>query len=254
MVDADQRIVRQAASKASPISTAELVLSILILAAAAIFPNAYVLGGIGALHLGSIAFTVLVPAVAVVFGVLLLAFVFGIGALARGITVALLAGILATASLDVIRLPSTFAGYLPADEAKEIAMQLFAAPQGPAMPMQDAGNGMPMHDTMSGMKLLPSQVALGYLYHYWNGISFALVFVTLFGRVRWWGAVLYAVFFVDAGMMIAMPLMMKMSLPAPAWIAAFLAHVAYGTTLGLVTWRLLSSPGLLVRVAARLRA
>lgn len=254
MIGHDQgaTIVPEGTSK-EPVSSVELVLSIVVLAAAAIFPNAYVLAGIGAINLASIALTVLVPTVVVVFGVLLYARVSGIGVLGRGIAVALLAGILATASLDVIRVPSTFAGYLPGDEAKEIAMKLFATPGVETMPMHDAG-GMSMHDTMGSMKLRPFQVALGYLYHYWNGISFALVFVTLFGRVRWWGAVLYSVFFVDAGMMIAMPFMMKMSLPAPAWIAAFLAHVAYGTTLGLVTWRLLSSPGLLDRVAAMLRA
>jgi hypothetical protein len=160
-----------------------------------------------------------VPTAILVFGIWFFARSSGMHMLSRGIPVAVLAGVLATLALDVIRLPSTFAGYLPMDEAREIAADLFPAQSKGATPMQKPGDkmpmndgmtkpnesagSMPMHDTMQMPALTPFQVFLGYLYHYWNGVSFALVFVILFGRVRWWAAVLYAVFFVDAGMMVA---------------------------------------------------
>lgn len=252
----------------APISAPEIVLSVIILVAAAIYPNAYVLAGVGALHLGSIGWVVLVPTALVIFGIWLYARSSGMRMLSRGIAVGVLAGILGTFALDAIRIPSTLAGYLPMDEAREIATDLLPAQGQGAMPMNDSSKATSMNDQMTkpiatdkhamndAMKmpaLTPLQAFLGYLYHYGNGISFALVFVILFGRVRWWAAVLYAVFFVDAGMMIAMPLMMKMGLSAPAWIAALLAHIAYGIVLGLVASRFLTGPGLLALFARTFR-
>jgi hypothetical protein len=224
----------------------EIVLSLLVLAAAAIYPNAYVAAGLGVVQLAALVRSVLLPAVGVVLAVWLSAHLFGIPKLSRGIAVALLAGVLGTAGLDVIRVPSVLAGYLPMDEAKEIAADLIAPRHGQVTPAPPANEAAPtrdtvtttqrapthedqMRDTMPMPQLTPAEVTVGYLYHYWNGVSFALVFVILFGRVPWWGAVLYATFFVDAGMMVAMPRMMHMGLPAPAWIAALLAHLGYGT-------------------------
>ncbi len=158
-----------------------------------------------------------------------------------------MAGVLATVGLDVIRLPSTWAGYLPMDEGKEIGMMLSGEKiEDHAGAAHSGGSEQTSRGAMTERASVWT-IVLGYLYHYGNGISFALVFALLFGGAPWWAGILYAVFFVDAGMMVAMPAM-GMPLRASGWVAALLAHVGYGVVLGVLLSRWLEAPGLVFRV------
>jgi hypothetical protein len=228
----------------------DVMATVLVLAASAVLPNAYVVSGMKLTALPHLVRMAVIPAVAIVVVVVIYGWLTGRRTLARTILWASLAGVLATVGLDVIRLPSTWVGYLPMDEGAEIGMMLSGEPMEDHMGASSAGGAggaahtgeAPMHGKMS----VPTLVR-GYLYHYGNGISFALIFAFLFGGAPWWVGVLYAVFFVDAGMMVAMP-MMGMPLRASGWIAALLAHVAYGAVLGVLLSRWLEAPGVVVRL------
>ena len=224
----------------------ELIATLFVLAASGVLPNAYVVSGMKLTTLSHLVGVAIVPAIAVIVAASIYASVTGLKPLARTIAITSVAGVLATAGLDVIRLPSTWAGYLPMDEGKEIGMML----NGEMMEDQGAAHSGGPEPTGHGAmteRASFSTVVRGYIYHYGNGISFALVFALLFGGAPWWAGVLYAVFFVDAGMMVAMPAM-GMPLRASGWVAALLAHVGYGVVLGVLLSRWLNAPGLVFRL------
>jgi hypothetical protein len=228
-------------------SVRELVTTLLVLAASAVLPNAYVVSGMKWTTLPHLVGVAIIPAIVIVVAALIYSWLTGLQTLARTIAVATVVGILATVGLDVIRLPSTWAGYLPMDEGKEIGMMLSGEM------MEDHGgaapSGGPEGTSHGAMTETASRwtIVRGYLYHYGNGISFALVFALLFGGAPWWAGVLYAVFFVDAGMMVAMPAM-GMPLRASGWVAALVAHVGYGVVLGVLLSQRLDGRGLVVRL------
>ncbi|MFQ5912787.1 MAG: hypothetical protein ACE5JS_06370 [Nitrospinota bacterium] len=134
----------------------------------------------------------------------------------------MIGGILLTLSLDVVRSAGVNIGYLP--DSVSLFGRLIA------------GVGMKA-------KVTPAIYLGGILYHLFNGIAFGIVYSILFGRTKWWGAVLYSVFFVELGMM-TLPPMAKMMGPfgigkfGTAWngmfITTLLAHVAMGIALGIV--------------------
>jgi hypothetical protein len=84
-------------------------------------------------------------------------------------------------------------------------------------------------------------------------LAFATVISVLFGRTRWWVAVLYSVFFVEMGMMLLPPVAKMMgpfgiSKYGTIWngmfLTALLAHVAMGVVLGIPEQRWGRYPGL----------
>ena len=224
----------------------DVVATVLVLAASAVLPNAYVVSGMKLTALPHLVRAAVIPAVVVVVAVVIYGSLTGRRTLVRTILLASLAGVLATAGLDIVRLPSTWVGYLPMDEGAEIGMMLSGEPMNDHMGAPVSG-ATPMPEGPMHEKASLSTLVRGYLYHYGNGISFALIFALLFGGAPWWVGVLYAVFFVDVGMMVAMP-MMGMPLRASGWVAALLAHVAYGAVLGVLLSRWLEAPGLVVRL------
>jgi hypothetical protein len=88
---------------------------------------------------------------------------------------------------------------------------------------------------------------VGYAYHYWNGASFAVVYALLFGRTPWWGPLLYAVLFVDTGMMV----FMRIAMGPLTWsigLVALLAHVVFGLILGVLLARFIRDEGSLLEL------
>lgn len=90
---------------------------------------------------------------------------------------------------------------------------------------------------------LPGGEALliGTLYHYTNGIMFAVAYTMLFGTVGWWGGVLWALG-LEALMLSVYPGWLHPQAFGEFVSVSMLGHVAYGTLLGaLGRWRLLRS-------------
>lgn len=146
----------------------------------------------------------------------------GLTRLAHRIGIGVLGGIALTMALDVVRVAGTHLGYLPD------SVTMFGAMITGTNPMAD-----------------PTAVSytLGVLYHFFNGISFALVYVILIGRSRWWGPLLYSIAVVEVGMMILPPMAPKFgafgldkypSLLNGYFLTTLLAHAAMGIVLGLI--------------------
>ena len=91
-----------------------------------------------------------------------------------------------TAALEVVRSAGVHLGYLSDDEPTMFGAMITGA------------------DHMAAPTL--ASYTLGIVYHFFNGISFALVYSIVFGRTRWWGPVAFSVFVVWVGMMLLPPM------------------------------------------------
>lgn len=139
--------------------------------------------------------------------------------LANKIGVGLAAGFLATFGLDAVRLTGVALGAFPGDM--------------PTMFGQMITGRM---DTSAAI-LVP-----GYVYHFVNGATFGLMFTLLAGKVRWPWGIAWGLFF-ELGMMTLPPVPM-MAGPfgmfgfwPRLFVASLLAHIVFGSILGLLAAR-----------------
>lgn len=150
----------------------ELLTTLIILACASVSPLIFVAasGGYGSMHF--LAIWGLLPALAVWIMIGVVAPFMGWDRLARGINTGVLAGIAGTVALEIVRI---------------IGFRVFSAMPG-SMPkligVLITNRFMLGPDTLSNV--------LGWADHFLNGISFATIFVLVFGRTRAWAAIPYA--------------------------------------------------------------
>lgn len=108
-----------------------------------------------------------------------------------------------------------------------------------------AGHGAPQpeHGAMTdGAHHVGAADFMGYAYHYWNGASFAVIYALIFGRTPWWGPILYALLFIETGMLV----FMQAAMPPLTWgvvLVSFFSHVIYGLVLGVLFARFLRDEG-----------
>lgn len=207
-------------------SKRELMLTLVALAAVGVAPNVAVVAFAGVASLRSLFWGVVIPAEVVVLGVAVYARLAGMRRLLNRIVIGVAAGVALTIALDVVRYPGFRIGFLPGDMPLVFGNHIL-------------GRAMDAAGT-------PLAYLMGYGYHVMNGIAFGTVYSVLFGKTRWWVAVLYSVFFVEAGMML-LPPMAKMVGPFgvdrhgtilnPFFLTTLLAHVSMGIVLGLVVKR-----------------
>jgi hypothetical protein len=185
-------------------------------------------------------YAIAVPGILVVAAIGVYANRAGLGRLSRRIWVGVVGGIVLTMALDVIRVAGVHLGYLP--DSVTMFGNLIA-------------NAGPMADPT------PSHYALGEIYHYLNGISFALVYSILFRRTRWWGPVTFSVL-VWIGMMVLPPMAPKFgpfgldkfdTLLNGYAVSTLLAHVAMGIALAAIINAQARDRGLLLAPSALMR-
>jgi hypothetical protein len=82
----------------------------------------------------------------------------------------------------------------------------------------------------------PLAVLAGWLYHYWNGLSFAIMYVLLFGNRSWWFGVGYGVF-MELCMLGLFPLFIKINNPVGFVLISMIGHLFYGAVLGIICQR-----------------
>jgi hypothetical protein len=89
---------------------------------------------------------------------------------------------------------------------------------------------------------LPAGVVtgIGVLYHYLNGVMFALAYTILFGRAGWWVGILWALG-LEALMLSVYPGWLHPQAFGEFLSVSMLGHVAYGSVLGLLAQRTLVS-------------
>jgi hypothetical protein len=136
--------------------------------------------------------------------------------LAKHIAVGLAAGAVATIALEAVRLPGFWLGFMPGNLPRLMGVLL-------------------LNQFATG-PTLASDIA-GWAYHFWNGASFGLIYVLLFGTCRRWAGAIYGVF-LGLGFMLS-PVVsalgvgflgLEFSKGFPVTVT--LAHAAFGTLLG----------------------
>ncbi len=92
--------------------------------------------------------------------------------LARASTVGLAAGAVATVALEAIRLPGFWVGFMPGNLPRLMGVLLL--------------------NQFAAGSSLRSDIA-GWAYHFWNGASFGLIYVLVFGTCRPWVGTVFGV-------------------------------------------------------------
>jgi hypothetical protein len=201
-----------------------LSLAGLALLAAAVGPNIFPAAEAGYGELNIFAVRLLLPAIAVLVVIVIL------GrrrepAIARSIVWGALAGALATIPLEAVRISGYLLGFMPGNLPRLMGVLLlnrFAL--GPS---------------------IASDIA-GWAYHFWNGASFGVIYVLVFGAARRWAGVLYGIA-VGVGFMLS-PVVVALGvgyfgLQFSDWfsVTVFTAHIAFGFSVGWLAKRFLGS-------------
>lgn len=139
----------------------QVILGLLALGLAGAAPNLFPLAQAGIIKLSVSGKFILLPSVAALIIIFLIARAQGHATLTRRMLVGAGSGLFATLGLEVVRMISFRLGGMPGDMPRLLGVLLtdrFMV--GPS----------PLSDT------------LGWLYHFWNGVAFGLVFVLILGR------------------------------------------------------------------------
>lgn len=193
-----------------------LLLIVLLLASASVSPIIFPVAQAGWSSLDVLAKTALLPSIAVM--ALTIAVLFGSGdrQLARIAAASLAAGALATVALEAIRLPGFLLGFMPGNLPRLMGVLL-------------------LNQFSSGPSML-SDIA-GWIYHFWNGACFGLLYVLLLGTRRIWVAVVFGVL-LGIGFLLS-PVVsslgvgfLGLNFSAGFPVTVTLAHAAFGGVLG----------------------
>jgi hypothetical protein len=193
---------------------------LVLLAAASVSPLIFLLAESGRSTMDMLAKFPLLPSIAVI------GMIWGLlyrrdDPLAKPVAVGLSAGAVATIALEAIRLPGFWLGFMPGNLPRLMGVLLlnqFAA--GPT---------------------LASDIT-GWAYHFWNGASFGLIYVLVFGTCRRWVGAVYGVL-LGLGFMLS-PVVsalgvgflgLEFSKGFPVTVT--LAHAAFGGVLGWISAR-----------------
>lgn len=193
---------------------------LLLLLAASVSPLIFPLAESGRSSMDVLAKIALIPAGVFVLTLIAVLYRFD-RSLAKIATAGLAAGAIATIALEAIRLPGFWLGFMPGNLPRLMGVLLlnqFAA--GPSLKSDIAGWG----------------------YHFWNGASFGLIYVLIFGACRRWIGTVFGVL-IGVGFMVSPvvsslgvgPFGLEFSKGFPVIVT--LAHAAFGFTLGWLTTR-----------------
>ncbi len=150
----------------------KLVLVLITLLLAGISPNLYPVAQAGIAKLSFLAVSFLVPSAA---GIVLLIFItraLRYTSLTKQILFGLLAGLIATIGLEVIREIGFRTGAMPGDMPKLLGVLLL--------------------DRFAHGPSFWSNVA-GWAYHFWNGAAFGIIFSLVFASTQRWVALVYGI-------------------------------------------------------------
>jgi hypothetical protein len=214
--------------------TRQLSLVLLALLAASVGPLIFPAAQAGYGSMAGFATRLLFPAIAVL-GLLAVVSRKWNPALSRSILLGAAAGASATIALEAVRIPGYLWGFMPGNMPRLMGVLL-----------------------LDRFALGPSAAsdAAGWAYHFWNGASFGVIYVLVFGVTRRWLAVLYGIA-VGIGFMLS-PVVVSLgvgyfglqySVGFPVVVLA--AHVAFGLVLGFLTWRFLRPQGTLLLAVLR---
>lgn len=194
----------------------KLLIVLIILAAAGISPNLFVIAQAGYAKLSSLAITFLIPSIVVLALFIGIAAARGYRDIVHSTLAGLAGGLLGTVGLEVVRHIGFLLGGMPGEMPKLMGVLLldrFAL--GP--------------NTLSNLA--------GWGYHFWNGAAFGIIYSLLVGRGRVWMGIGYGILmgigFMASPAAIALgvgPFGVDFGIGFP--ITVTLAHIVFGTLLG----------------------
>ncbi len=207
----------------------ETILSGVILLMAGISPNLFPAALAGVAKLDVTGKYVLLPSIVILLAGAFLASTRGHHRLANRIWAGMLAGFVGTLGLEVVRATSFRLGGMPGDMPRLLGVLL---------------TNRFMYGPSLGSDLL------GWAYHFWNGISFGIIFTVLFGRPRLIWAVIYAQL-IGIGLLLG-PVVksfgigfMGKDMPAMP-LTVVVAHLVFGVLLAAVVRRRVAEKGWLL--------
>ncbi|MGO9644493.1 MAG: hypothetical protein ACLPY5_07070 [Candidatus Bathyarchaeia archaeon] len=154
----------------------------------------------------------------------------------------LLSGLVATVGLELFRVPGyAVLHWLPGDDMVSFPGVLLT---GVASNLMEAMPYMALKEPAPIVALLA-----GGLWHFWNGATFGAVYAMVMGKGKWWyGAIWGSI--IEQGMMVAPWLVMMVGPYGIHYGAGYnivtvtwLAHIAFGSILGLLVYRLVKEKG-----------
>lgn len=196
----------------------ELLGVLIVLAAVSVSPLMFVAATAGYSDMNWLGVHALLPALAAFFIIWVLAAVRGWHRLVVGLTTAVWVGLLATVGLEVVRI---------------IGFRVFDSMPGSMPKLMGV---LLANQFMSGPNWWSN--LLGWGDHFWNGISFATIYILVLGRRPWWMGVLYALLIATIFMLSPVMSVTGSGLfgqqyaPVAFPVTVYLAHLAYGTTIG----------------------
>lgn len=203
-----------------------LLLALVALGLAGISPNLFPLAQAGYAKMSTTVPDLLVPAVVLLAVVVIVARTRGHATLSGRILKGAAAGLIATVALEAVRITSFHLGGMPGDMPRLLGVLI-----------TDRFMAGPSH----------ASDVLGYLYHFWNGASFGIIYAILLGgrSVRW--AVGYALL-IGVGFLLSPAVksmgvgFMASHMPAMQ-LTVVVAHLAFGTVLGVLARRWIRRAG-----------
>jgi hypothetical protein len=208
----------------------ELSLSGLILLCAAVSPNIFPVAQAGYANMETLALWGLIPSLVVMAITLAVAVWRGHRRLVNRVWVGIAAGMLTTIGLEAVRITSfrVFSG-MPGDLPQLLGVLL-----------------------LNRFALGPSlwSDVVGYLYHFWNGACFDIIFAVIFGRIRFYWGMLYGEAigngFLLSPAVTALGVGFFASNMHSMQITVWVAHLFYGVILGLLCQRWIHERGWLL--------
>ena len=120
-------------------------------------------------------------------------------------------GLVATFAYDVIRVPIRLSGLITFNPF--FTNQLFG----------QIITGYPATSTVA--------IVIGWLYHYWNGFGFGLMYTLVAGPASWYYGLVWALF-LEVGWLLALPPILHFTLILDFVTVSLVGHAAYGIVLG----------------------
>jgi hypothetical protein len=200
----------------------KIVFCLLVLLAASVSPNLFVVSQAGYALLSSLAIYFLIPSIAVIAIIYGLSYGLGLQDIRRQIQNGIIAGWMSTAGLEIVREIGFHLGGMPGDMPKLLGVLL-----------------------LNRFALGPNALSnlAGWSYHFWNGAAFGIIYSILAGKGRIWMGIIYALLIATGFMM--SPAVVAMGVGHFGinfgWgfpLTVILAHLAFGSLLGWVIYRL----------------
>jgi hypothetical protein len=82
----------------------------------------------------------------------------------------------------------------------------------------------------------PTAIAVGWAYHFWNGVGFGIMYTVVVGRARWWYGLVWALI-LELAWITALPSVLALKLNIAYLAVSVIGHGAYGVVLGLLAQR-----------------